>query len=343
MVEDSTEKLLRTAVPPVRYWANRFVLQLPDDSPEQRRALADCEDYPPRIRLLRLQSEDGTWPVGGARAAAELRGPGPPYGWTYTTMLRSLYELAECKTPRTAGHIGTSLELMLSWQADDGHIPGPSMVGIPEVNTNGFALSIFNRFGMADDPRVRRLKDWLMSMQRPDGGWNIPYVQDMRYEPEYRYMRSVVFEDLVRDRKAHGYDPSRYSDIPSCIWTTLSVLRGMVQNPETRFNPDVRKAGDFILDRFFKRNYHACHHRAESNWTTLKYPTYHGSGLVALEMLTAMGFGRSDPRMEKPIEWLVGARSSDGLWHTTERPNPDRDQWISVMAVSALARYRRQR
>ena len=343
VVKGSSEKLLRTAVPPVKYWTNRFALQLPDDSAEQARLLAECERFPPRLKLLKAQREDGTWPIAGPRASAERRGPGPPYGWTYTTMLRSLYELAEYKTSRTEGNIQTGLELILSWQDDEGYIPGPSLVGIPEVNVNGFALSILNRFGMGGDRRVRRLRDWLVTKQRNDGGWSIPFIQDMRYDPEYRYMRSSVFEELVREGKVKGYDPSRYSDVPSCTWTTLSVLRGMVQDKEMRFDPRILRAGNFFLDQFFKRNHHACYYRSEKSWTTLKYPTYHGSGLVGLEMLTAMGFGRSDPRMERPIEWLAAARSADGLWHTTERPTPGRDEWISTMAVSALARYCRSR
>ena len=339
IVEGSAERLLRTAVPPVRYWTNRFVRQLPDGSEEQIRLLEECGGYPPKLRLLKTPREDGTWPISGTRAAAERRGTGPPYGWTYTTMLRNLYELAEYKASRTDGNIQAGLELILSWQDDEGYIPGPNLMGIPEVNVNGFTLSILYRFGMGEDRRVRRLKDWLMARQRHDGGWSIPYLQDMRYDPEYRYMRSSVFEELVTERKIRDYDPSRYSGVPSCIWTTLSVLRGMVQDRTMRFDPQVRKAGSFFLDQFFKRNYHPCYYKSEKSWTTLKYPTYHGSGLVGLEMLTAMGFGRSDPRMGRPIEWLAGARSADGLWHTTERPNPARDDWISTMAVSAMARY----
>lgn len=104
VVEESTQKLLRIAVPPVKYWTNRFVLQQSDDDPQQRKALAECESYPPRVRLLRALREDGTWPVTNSRASAERRGSGPPFGWTYTTMLRNLYELAEYKTPRTEGN-----------------------------------------------------------------------------------------------------------------------------------------------------------------------------------------------------------------------------------------------
>jgi len=119
------------------------------------------------------------------------------------------------------------------------------------------------------------------------------------------------------------------------------VIRGMVQSPEMRFDPDVRRGGDFFLNHFFKRNHHPCYYQSERNWTALRYPMYHGSGLVGLDMLTAMRFGPSDRRMWKPIEWLVNARASDGLWHTTDRPNPDRDQWISTTALGALARYSR--
>ena len=101
------------------------------------------------------------------------------------------------------------------------------------------------------------------------------------------------------------------------------------------------KGAEFFLDRFFQRNYHSVFYKSEANWTMLKYPTYFGSGLCALDILTYMGFGPDDPRMDKPIRWLLGARSKDGFWHRFERPQPVTDQWITVIALSALSRYAR--
>ncbi len=339
VVQQSSSRLLQIAGPPVRYWVFRFVRRMTDDDIIQRRTLDECATYLPRIKLLRTLRPDGTWPVPQGKADMERRGLGLPFGQTYTTMLRNLYMLAEYKTPPEEGHIMASLEKILSWQTPEGWIPGPEMVGIPETHSNGFALGILNRFGMEKDPRVQRLSRWLMSMQRRDGGWNIPYIEDVRHMPEYKYMRMSEFVDLVRHGKIKGYEMHDYDEVPSCIWTTLMVLRGLVQDPALRHDDRTRRGGDFFLEHFFKRNYHAAYYRSEKNWTTLKYPTWHGSGLCGLDMLTAIRFGPADPRMDWPVKWLVEARSRDGLWHQSGRPDPGKDQWISVTALGSLARY----
>jgi hypothetical protein len=341
IIEESSLKLLQVSVPPVNYWLMRFVMGKQDDDPVMKGILKKCESYPSRMRLIQSLRKDGTWPLPTQRAHAENAGPGPPIGWTYMTMLRNLYELAECKAPPDEGHIRASLEKILSWQTEEGYIPGPTDDGVPLPHYNGFALSLFCRFGMEDNPRVRKLTRWLMSMQREDGGWSMPCIQDMKYLPEFRYMKMSQFAAMVQAGKIPEYSPKDYSHVPSCTWTTLMVIRGMAQSPKMRSDGDVRRAGSFFLDQFFKRNYHSSYYQSERNWTMLKYPTYYGSGLCGLDMLTALRFGPSDPRMDRPISWLVDARSKDGLWYQSDRPNPIKNQWITVSALGALARYAR--
>ena len=45
--------------------------------------------------------------------------------------------------------------------------------------------------------------------------------------------------------------------------------------------------------------------------------------------------------MDKPIRWLLGARSKDGFWSQSDRPHPEKDLWITEVALSVLARYSR--
>jgi len=136
-----------------------------------------------------------------------------------------------------------------------------------------------------------------------------------------------------------AYDPKDYEDIPSCIWTTFMVVRGLCQSYELSRRRETRRGAEFFLDRFFKRNHHPTFYRAASHWTRLSYPCYMGSGLCALDLLTWLGFGANDDRMERPIRWLMGMRGPDGLWHKTMRPDPVEDPWISEIALSVLNRY----
>jgi len=119
----------------------------------------------------------------------------------------------------------------------------------------------------------------------------------------------------------------------------MIVVNGLIESKELMKSKAVKKGAEFFLDRFFKKNCHTTYYATERHWTTLTYPIRFGSGLMALDLLTRLGYGPGDPRMDKPMTWLAGARSSDGFWNYSMRPHPDRDQWISLIAVRTLARY----
>ncbi len=339
MVEESSRKLLQISIPPVKRWLLSDVLCKSHEDGALQRAMKECETYPPRLRLLRTLREDGTWPITRQRKLAEERGPGPPIGWTYTTMLRNLNLLGDYVTTKEEGNVGAALERIFSWQSEDGHIPGPTATAFPEPHYNGFALMNLNQFEVDRDPRTYKLEQWLIRKQRPDGGWSIPYVQDVRYLPEYKNMRMRDFMAFVLSDDRPSYNPKEYGHIPSCVWSTLAVLRGFYWSPSMRYRREAKRGADFILDRFFKRNHHASFYLSEKNWTTLKYPTYFGSGLSALEVLAAMGYGSEDERMEEAVRWLLKARSKDGFWYRSDRPSPEKDQWITEIALSILVRY----
>lgn len=339
VVEDSYHKLYQVAAPPVRIYLLEEVMLKGREDAIVRATLRDVERYHPRVKLLSTIKDDGTWPISRQRKLAEDAGPGPPYGWTYITMLRNLFHLSEYYVSRDDGRVGLVLEKVLSWQKEDGHIPGPWTDLFPLPHYNGFALRGMNVLGLGGDPRVARLADWLISMQRPDGGWVIPYQEDVKYQPEYRNLGMSDFMQLVREMDRSRYDPLVYRDVPSCIWTTLMVVRGFAQRLPMRNHAAVLRAADFVLDRFFKKNHHATFYHSERNWTTMKYPTYFGSGLCALEILSWMGYGADDPRLEKPMEWLMSQRSKDGFWRQTGRPDPVKDNWITAIATVTLNRY----
>jgi hypothetical protein len=314
---------------------------MPRNSPEVKRAIHGSKSYPPRLKLLDTQREDGTWEISRTRRMAEEAGPGPPIGWTYTTMLRNLHMLNEYLTTPDEGHVRVALEKILSWQDDEGYIPGP-WGSFPLPHHNGYALRNLSAYGMLDDPRVKKLTRWLFSIQREDGGWLIPYMEDVKYLPEYKKMKMAQFLKLVDQGKVRYGDESRYEHIPSCLWTTLMVVRGLEWNPELAKDRRVWKGASFVLDGFFKKNYHQAFLSSAKHWTTLKYPSYLGGGLCALDILTDMGYGPNDQRMHKPIMWLLGARSKNGFWHQSERPQKEKDQWITQIALSVLSKYSRK-
>lgn len=339
IVEETTGKLFQISIPAIRYYILTDIMGRAEDDAIVVKTRRECAQYRPRVRLLETLRPDGTWPLSRQRRLAEEKGPGPPIGWTYTTMLRNLYDLGEYQTAAAEGYVQACLEKILSWQTEDGYIPGPTTNLFALPHYNGYAIRMLMKFGMVGDPRVRRLFSWLLSLQRPDGGWVIPYIEDMKYLPQYKQMRTPDFMNLIADGSVPKYAPRDYYQTPSCVWTTLMVIRGLTHDIRSSRNRQVLRGADYVLDHFFKKNHHATMLRSEANWTKLKYPTYLGSGLCALDILTHIGYGADDSRMERPIKWLLSARSTDGFWSQSDRPHPEKDQWITEIALSILNRY----
>ena len=339
VVEESTRKLHQRASPPVNYWLLNQILGKGPEDLVLRNTLDECMRYPPKLSLLSKLRPDGTWPIPKTKKFAEDSGPGPPIGDTYRTMLFNLQVLGDYVTSKDEGHVSDSLERILGWQAREGYIPGPWTDAFPLPHFNGHAAHQLFAFGLGRDKRVKKLVNWLLSVQRHDGGWNIPYEMDVHYLPEYRAMRINDFREFIKAGDKSKFDLKSFPGVPSCIWSTMLVVWGLAESKKLARTKEVRRGADFFLDRFFKRNPHPNFYLSDSHWTRLRWPIRFGSGLMALDILTRMGYGPDDPRMEKPIRWLLGSRSADGFWAQTGRPNANADQWITLLALRSLHRY----
>jgi hypothetical protein len=340
VIEQSAQRLLKVAVPPVKFWTLIYVMKKGPEDIEVQKAYEGTKNYGPKLRLLAKLREDGTWPISRQKKALENAGPGPPYGWTHITMLNNLYCLSNfCASPEE-GNIQACMDKLLSWQDEEGFIRGPMEDMIHRPYYSGLTLSLMRGFGRKpEEPSIRRLADWLYRIQRHDGGWNIPYIQDMKYRPPYRSMQLRKFKELVREGKTIDYRPEDYGEIPSCYWTTVGVLRGLAWLPQHERINDAKRGGSFLLNGFFKKNYHPGFYKSEKRWKTLKSLALYGCGLTALDVLIGLGFGRDEPRMEAPMRWLLEARAKDGFWYHTERPHELNDQWITLSALNLLKLY----
>jgi hypothetical protein len=343
LVEESSSKLFRMSFPPVRHWLLKQVMEKDERDAKLRDCIAACDNYRPKIRLLEKLRPDGTWPIPSTKQGVEDAGPGPPVGWTYRVVLWNLLTLSEYNTSRNEGHVNEALQRMLKWQNKEGYIPGPWTDAFPLPHFNGIALYNLIWYGLEKNPNVQKLIRWLLSEQRPDGGWIIPYMMDIHRLPEYNWMRMWNFIDFIRASDKSKMDRASLSHVPSCHWSTLLAIWGLSESKQQSRSRQVMKGAELVLDRFFKKNPHSTYYMTDAHWTKLRHPARFGSGLMALDLLTKLGYGPDDPRMEKPISWLLGARSADGLWNYSQRPRPEKDQWISLIALRTLHRYSKNR
>lgn len=339
MVDESAGRLLQNSSPSIRYWVLKDILRRDREDLVLQRALDECEDYPPRVRLLETMNADGTWPTPRAGGATRHARKHDGRYDVHVTMLKNLLKLLHFVTPPGDPRVETSLERLLSWQTPEGYIQGPASHGLPQPHYNGYALYVLVGLSEDEDARFSRLAKWLMSIQRKDGGWNMPYLQDVRYLPEYKDIGMNEFVALMRTRERERHKPSELQDIPSCHWTTMMVLWGLNEMLWTRRSKSVERGTDFLMGRFFQRNPHSNFFESEKSWTALKYPHNKCSGLAVLDVVIKAGMGPEDPRMEKPIRWLMSSRYRDGLWTDSDRPHSETGQWITLLALWVLSQY----
>jgi hypothetical protein len=338
-VDQSSRRLLQVSIPPVRYWLLRDVMGRDESDIILRRTVEECESFPARLRLLNAIREDGTWPILKHQREQEEREGGPPMGFTYSTMLINLYKLLQMRTEVSEGKVSKSLERILGWQTEEGYIPGTWTNLFPIPYWNAFAAHDLVRFGMGEDPRVKKLVSWLLSMQRADGGWNIPYYEDVKYLPRYRRIPPEEFVKVLKEEGVDKHDPKQLQRFPSCTWSTVQVLWGLVESDEVAGSRAARRAGQFVLDRFLQRNPHPSFYPTVDHWFVFRYPPNTGGGLPALQVLTRLGFGPDNPKMDVCVRWLVDQRGEDYFWHRTQGSHPTSDQWITLIALQVLSEY----
>jgi prenyltransferase/squalene oxidase-like repeat protein len=196
--------------------------------------------------------------------------------------------------------------------------------GDSELCITGNAARTLIRFGYLDHPRVQKAIDWLVRIQKPDGGW-------------------------------HCF-PSRSGTLD--CWEGLAAF---AEIPEDSRSGSTRRAIERGAEFYLKRGLMKEGTPRYSPWFRIHYPNhYYYDVLVGLRVLTRLGYG-ADPRLGPALRWLRSKRGQDGTW-ALDAAHPDvvaepngygfprpvfpmileppgePSQWATVEALSVLAR-----
>ncbi len=153
-----------------------------------------------------------------------------------------------------------------------------------EVCIAGNTARAMTRFGYGEDPRVRRLYDWLLDDQREDGGWNC----------------------------------SQGTPGTLDAWEALAAFASVPRAKRpARMDRAIETGAEFYLKRELLHD-----GRTYVPWSRLHYPNhYFYDVLVGLDVLTRLGFG-GDPRLRPALELLHAKRRHDGTW-ILDKVHPD--------------------
>lgn len=241
----------------------------------------------------------------GEATLARLRASVPRAGWAarvlaqqrertwwatkrtgYTPKFRStiwqLQILADLGLERRDERIANAVEFWFERHhspRDGGYSPGarPEAQRAGHLCTTGNMVRSLIRLGYLGDERVASAIRWLVDEQLPDGGWD------------------------CFGRRAGTLD----------AWEAMSAL---AEIPPGRRSPDVRRAVERGAEFFLRRR--LLHEGPRfARWWWLRYPWhYFYDGLVGVDFLTALGYGR-DPRMREALDYIASRRRPDGRWN----------------------------
>jgi len=313
--------LLEPENPSVRYWS---LLDLMDMSKgevvDAREAIMDS---PPVRAILDAQDPEGHW---GEHTDMYL----PKYRAT-THSLLILAELGATRIPA----IERGVEHLFLFQRNSGHF----LMGMPKTErgrasrvTDGCCLDAnvlyyLNHFGYLDEPRTRRLVDFLVDdHSNEDAGWRC---------------------------RAFPIDPSRVFPV-NCYMGAAKVLKAFSAIPEEKRTPEMgevigREVESVLENGVYRylRNPDGTR-KDKAGWKRFGFPLFYQSDAIeVLDSLTRLGV--RDPRMEPAINLILEAQQGDGSWllkHTfNEKMWADIDvkhepsKWITLRALRVLKRY----
>jgi hypothetical protein len=277
---------------------------------------------PEARRIVAQQSDDGSWHYPGGKSRARSR---EKYD-QLETFRQAAILVEEFGFTREHSSIERAARFLFSFQTKEGDIRG--IYGDQYATTYvGAIMEVLIKAGFADDPRIEKGFRWLLAMRQSDGGWAIP-------------LRTVgasfsEFFDLSRHQKPIVPDRSK----PSSHLVTGMVLRAFAAHPGWRRSAEVRRAGELLVTRLYKRDFYG-DRGAVSYWERVSFPFWFTDIVSALDTLSRLGFGAQTPTIRTAVDRLREVQSADGTFRfkLVRGKGEDRPWWICLAVARSLKR-----
>ena len=253
---------------------------------------------PEAQRILKKQLANGAWPRRG-----ENKHPAINYQlietWRYFRYLVEQFGFTR-QDPQAA----RAAEYLFACQTQEGDIRG-FLANQYATYYTGAIMALLIQAGYADDPRIEKGFQWLLSMRQDDLGWTIPLItHKLDRETQYR-LTSEYAEPLEPDRSR----PFSHN------WTGM-VLRAFAVHPKYCRSEAAHGAAQLLKSRFFQADSYTSY-QAASYWVRFEYPFWWNNLVAALDTVSRIGLSREDDQIEQALIWLSEHQENDGLWRVT--------------------------
>jgi len=325
---DPLPPLLASRNEALQYFASRDLVG------EQVGPVSQLWQLPEAQIILRKQLIDGSWPRSGVE-----KHPAINYGLIETWRnIRFLVE--QYGFTREHPQAQEAADFIFSCQTEEGDIRG-ILANQYATYYTGAIMSLLIQAGYADDPRIEKGFQWLLSMRQDDKGWSIPIItRKLDRATQYR-LTSQYAEPVPPDRTK----PFSHN------WTGM-VLRAFAVHPKQRKSKAAKTAARLLVSRFFQPDRYTSY-KAAGYWVRFEYPFWWNNLVTALDSVSLIGLTKHDEQVSKALDWLIDHQEADGLWRVSYAKPDVRDtetarkrdtrQWVSLAICRVLKKFSEQR
>lgn len=291
---DATEWLLEESEPAVRYFALRWLCDQPEKSADIVRARQAIARSAPVRKIIESQRPEGYW-GSDRRPHHGTRGPLMLLLWLGAPGNEAIrkamdYRIDGCLLPNGAYAVGMKERRIL--------VPchGAEM------------LTLMLRYGYAGDPRTRKLLNWLLRVQEPDGVW--PCVSKRNHFP--------------------------------CMWATADTLRALRDLPPRWVTARVKQARQRAVELFLNSNLCQYHNRkVDPRWLQFGFPLAFTSDILDVLQSIAPYVSRTDERIQEPLQMILSKQDKQGRWACEKHPQGGMwiERYVGLEEIGAPSKW----
>ncbi|MCK4801848.1 MAG: hypothetical protein KAS84_07640 [Anaerolineales bacterium] len=277
--DDATEWLLEESNPFIRYFTLRWLLEKTDDDPEVLLASQAIARSDAVNKLLRRQRPEGYW-------GSDTR---PHHG------TKDNLQLLMFVGYKGDERVKKGLEYRIKGCLQDDGSYGIELKGrIVKVPCHGAdLLQQMIWFGYNDDPRAKKLLNWLLDIQEEDGVW--PCVSKLK--------------------------PF------SCLWATADVLRAYRELPPEWISPQVVESRIRAIEQFLNSNlYQYGRTKPSPRWLEFGFPLRFDSDILEVLELIAPYISPNEERIQEGLNLVLKKQDESGRWPCEKHPKGG--QWM---------------
>jgi len=313
------EFLLARGNLPILYWLKKDILEVPIE-----REYKNLQKFAARIRILESQKSNGGW-------SKKKHEGHPRWEKTYYIVetLRNIFRLYNYGCTYEEEKVQKAIKFLYSTQSKEGDFRG-AYLNEYAPTYHALTLEILCLYGLDQDKRTQKGFRWLMNNRQNDGGWVIPYRTIDKAELKSRY-------NFEAQLKLKPVKPNKLQPFSHLV--TGMVLRALSVSPTWRESKEARKAGELLMNRFFKADKYDDRPYA-SFWEEIIYPFWATDILSSLDSLSQIGFDIKHEKIKEALDWLLNKQNKNGHWAAgIKKASLEDNLWVTFAVLRVIKRF----